>query len=101
MQKEKRVLRHYVIDKELFKLMAHKAIDDECDNADILESFLDIMMEQDVKEVVEIDSKNKCQKALRLHEKYWIFLDALCVNNNLSGGQVINAILYQFLQKRK
>lgn len=97
MQKEKRVLRHYVIDKDLFKLMAHKAIDDECDNVDVLESFLDIMMEKDVKEVAEIESKNKCQKALRLHEKYWIYLDTLCDNSKLSGGQVISAILNQFL----
>lgn len=97
MQKEKRVLRHYVIDKDLFKLMAHKAIDDECDNADVLESFLEIMIEKKIEEVEEVESKNKCQKALRLHEKYWLFLDALCKKNNLSGGQVINAVLNQFL----
>lgn len=97
MQKGKRVLRHYVIDKDLFKLMAHKAIDDECDNADVLETFLEELMQEKFEKIEEIELKNKCQKTLRLHEKYWVFIDELCEKNKLSGGQVISSILSQFL----
>lgn len=93
---EKRILRHYTVDKALYKSVAHRAIDDECDSADIYESLIDKLY-ADGAEVEEIKSSDKWIKGFRLKGESWKKFDEICQKNSMPGSKVLNFLVSRYL----
>lgn len=97
--KKARIMNTYTVDKALYKKVAHMAIDEECDIADIYEKLIE-KAEQYVEDggtVDNIEMKEKCVKTLRLSQEHINMLKNISSQSNFFAGEILNFAVYKFL----